>query len=382
MKFVQKNVEKRLELDIDDPFYVFDVENLKSNYRQWIEKIPQVQPFYAVKCNNEESVLRSLAELGSGFDCASINEFKQVLKLKVDPERIIYAHPSKQISHLKFAANKNILKVTFDSLEELVKIKKFHSKAQVVLRIRYDASNSVANLGSKFGCDPDFEAPELIKLCKSLELNLIGLSFHVGSGNRDFEVYKGALATCRRLFDFAELKGIKLNFLDIGGGFMDNEMAVLDDYAKPINDALEEYFSDPSIKIISEPGRYMVESAFTLAVEIVLKKVASNGHVNYYINEGIHQSFMISYLFKDRYTFSIIRRSQIATEENKLTTIWGNSCNSKDKIIDEILMPELNSGDWLIFHNMGHYTISNASTFNGFKIGDVLDYFSNLIALQ
>ena len=154
---------------------------------------------------------------------------------------------------------------------------------------------------------------------------------------------------------------------------MDNEMAVLDDYAKPINEALEDYFSDPSLKIISEPGRYMVESAFTLAVEIVLKKGSSNNHVNYYINEGVHLSFMISYLFKDRYTFSIIRRSQKTSQENKLATIWGNSCNSKDKIIDEILMPELNTGDWLIFHNMGHYTISNASTFNGFKIGEVLD---------
>ena len=88
-----------------------------------------------------------------------------------------------------------------------------------------------------------------------------------------------------------------------------------------------------------------------------------------------------TYLFKDRYTFSIFRGSQKTSQENKLATIWGNSCSSKDKIIDEILMPELNTGDWLIFHNMGH-TISNASIFNGFKIGEVLDYYSNLITLR
>jgi ornithine decarboxylase len=375
LSFIDKKIDKRLALDIDDAFYVLDIEDVRRKYRNWIEKIPQVQPFYAMKCNNDDVVLKTLAEMGAGFDCASKNELERVLNLGVEPERIIYAHTVKQVSHLKFAAEKNVRKVTFDSSGELMKIKKFHPKAEVVLRIRFDANNAIANLGTKFGCDPNLEAPELIKMCKELNMNLIGISFHVGSGNKDFKIYKSALKTVRDLFDFAAVEGMKLSFVDIGGGFMDNEMCNLNCYAESVNAGIEKYFTDSSIKFISEPGRYFVESAFSLAVQVILKKVDKTGHVHYYINEGIHMSFMISHLYKDRYSFSIIRKNpNVNGSEEKLSTIWGNSCDSKDKIIENRKLPDLNIGDWLVFHNMGHYTLSCTSTFNGFKVGEVLDY--------
>lgn len=106
----------------------------------------------------------------------------------------------------------------------------------------------------------------------------------------------------------------------------------------------------------------------------MLKKISLNGQIHYYINEGIHLSFLISYIFKDRYTFSVFRKSPQLNEKKTISTIWGNSCNSADKIVDKMLMSEFNMGDWLIFHNMGHYTLSGASNFNGFRVGAILEY--------
>ena len=76
--------------------------------------MPRVEPFYAVKCNNEPGILQLLASLGTGFDCASKAEIEQVLSLGVDPSRIIYANPCKMRSHIKYASERNVSLMTFD----------------------------------------------------------------------------------------------------------------------------------------------------------------------------------------------------------------------------------------------------------------------------
>ena len=341
-RFIKEKISERANSGNDDAFYILDLEDVKMKYQKWIEKIPRVIPFYAVKCNDDNQVVKTLADLGTGFDCASRKEVAQVLDLGINPEKIIYAHTAKQVSHLKHAADKNVMKVTFDSSAELLKLKEFHPNAEVVCRIRFDASSSMICLGLKFGCDPIVEAPELIKMCRKLDMNLIGISFHVGSGTQDFEIFERALEMVHRLFNVASETGFKLNFVDIGGGFMGNNMSLLDHYATSINLGIEKYFSDTSTTIISEPGRYFVESAFTLVVQIVLKRTSVDGHVHYYINDGIYLSFLISYIYEDNLTFEIIRKSTTKSNaESRLSTIWGSSCNSKDKIIENRIITDL-----------------------------------------
>lgn len=369
VKIVEKKIDESLAAGDDDAFYILDVEDVRMKFRKWVEKIPRVTPFYAVKCNDDEHVVKCLADAGAGFDCASKKELEQILNLGVAPERIIYSHTAKQITHLKFAAEKGVRKVTFDSKAELEKIQEFHPEAEVVLRIRFDAENSIICLGVKFGCDPTVEAPELIKVCKEMKMNLIGISFHVGSGTQDYDIFERALTAVHDLFVTAKYIGFELKFVDIGGGFMGHDVNLLDHYAKPINAAVEKYFDD-SITVISEPGRYFVESAFTLAVQVILKRETKDGLVHYYVNDGIYMSFLISYIYEENLKFEIVRKSPSKTDvKEKLSVIWGSSCNSKDKIIDNRMIPGLEIGDWLVFCNMGAYTTTVSTNFNGFKIG-------------
>lgn len=370
---IEKIIDERKATGVDESFYVLDIDDVRFKYRKWVEKMPRVTPFYAVKCNDDERVLQALVDSGSGFDCASMKELKQMLELGVEPERIIYAHTAKQISHLKYAAENQVMKVTFDSSEELNKIKVFHPRAEVVLRIRFDAENALICLGLKFGCDPINEAPKLIQLCKDLSLNLIGVSFHVGSGTRESEIYERALSSVRQVFDVASDFGFSLNFVDIGGGFMGNDISLLDNYAKFINSGIEKYFSDTSIQIISEPGRYFVESAFTLATQVVLKRTLPDGHIFYYIDEGIFLSFLQKNMYDEKLNFKVIRKSLLESEPREaISTIWGSSCNSMDMILSTQTLPEMEMGDWLVFHDMGAYTITCSTSFNGFNVGEIL----------
>jgi diaminopimelate decarboxylase len=107
---------------VDNPFYVADLSALIEQYRKWGNALPRISPFYAVKCNDDMVILKTLAALGTGFDCANQMEIKRVLSLGISPSRIIYAHPFKQISMLKYARSKNVDLLVFDSLAELHKV--------------------------------------------------------------------------------------------------------------------------------------------------------------------------------------------------------------------------------------------------------------------
>lgn len=121
-------------------------------------------------------VVKLLAALGLGFDCASKSEIQQVLQLGVDPERIIYANPCKQASFIRYAAQQHVAKMTFDNAEELHKIKLLYPNAELVLRILTDDSKSLCQLGLKFGA-PMERVASLLQTAKDLELNVIGVRY-------------------------------------------------------------------------------------------------------------------------------------------------------------------------------------------------------------
>ncbi|CAH1718434.1 unnamed protein product [Chironomus riparius] len=290
-----------------------------------------------------------------------------MLNYKVDPKMIIYANTVKQVSHLKLAAEKGIQKVTFDCAAELEKIKKHHPTAEVVLRIRFDAATSTLSLGEKYGCNPVTEAPKLINLCKDMNMNLIGISFHVGTAATDCTVFEKALDAVGNLFDYAETINMRLKFIDIGGGFIGSDMKLFDKISESINSAIERNFQSNDIEFIAEPGRYFVDTAFSLAAQVILKRQSEDGKMFYFLNESYYMSFLIMLQINMKLEFSTIKLSKTLREATKkLSTIWGCTCSSLDKIIADIEMPEIDIGDWIVFHNMGAYTMSATTNFNGF----------------
>jgi ornithine decarboxylase len=162
-------------------------------------------------------------------------------------------------------------------------------------------------LGLKFGCKPENEASCLLKKAKTMGLTVIGLSFHIGSSNEDYEAYCRAIHRARRLFDEAEEIGFKFTFLDIGGGFPGHNFEAINSFSTYINSSLDEEFPAhefPDLRIISEPGTYFVKSAFTLASQIHSRKISRTldggiEQIMYYLGEGLFSSFLRGVFVRD-----------------------------------------------------------------------------------
>jgi ornithine decarboxylase len=191
----------------------------------------------------------------------------------VDPSKIIYANPCKQASHIRFAASRNVQMMTFDNADELYKVKQINPNAQMVLRILTDDSKSLCKFGVKFGAHAA-HIPHLLRTAQQLGVNLMGVSFHVGSGCFDASAFGDAVRTAASVMEQAKKYGFEMSMLDIGGGFPCNNAPGLTfrEIVSVLRPALDEYIP-AHIRIIAEPGRYYVASSFTLAVNVLARRV-------------------------------------------------------------------------------------------------------------
>lgn len=368
-----------------DAFFVADLGEIVKQYRKWKQHLPDVQPFYAVKCNPSLGMIKTLEALGSNFDCASKGEIELVLGLGVDPSRIIYANPCKQISALKYAREHGVNLMTFDNVSELEKIEMYFPEAKLVMRIAPDDSHSLMRFGTKFGVHPD-DCSDLLEMASEMKLAVIGVSFHVGSGCFNEVAYSSALTLVRKVFDDAKKAGIDLELVDIGGGFSGSDAALFNRFTDTIKTKRAELFG-PNVRFISEPGRYFAAASHTLAVTVISKRVikqednrqhprrTSNNRrqYNYYLADGVYGSFNNIQNDHAKPQTHLVKPS---TRAPTTCTLFGPTCDSIDVIARDIQLPELKMGEWVYFPDMGAYTMAAASTFNGFATPPVY-YFSS-----
>jgi len=368
-----ESVEQLIARFKDDPsleqeaFYIINLRTVVNKYQQWIRALPRVKPFYAIKCNPNPAVVKTLAHLGANFDCASKTEIQQILGSGIAPNRIIYANPTKMVSHISYARSSGVEMMTFDNIHELDKISGCYHDAKLVLRIITDDSQSVCRFSTKFGAPLD-ECRGILSHAKSLNLNVIGISFHVGSGCMSARSFESAIRSAHQVFSWAEDLGYKFSFLDIGGGWPGSDDGIkFDDIALHIRPILDQLFT-PDVEIIAEPGRYFVAESHTLAVNVFAKRSMEGEHGKsflYYINDGVYQSF--NCIFFDHCHPKPIVFEPRGRTETFPSTIFGPTCDSMDCIGKDLELPELEVGEWLYFNSMGAYTTSAASPFNGFK---------------
>jgi ornithine decarboxylase len=159
--------------------------------------------------------------------------------------------------------------MTFDNTDELYKVARAHPGAKLVVRILTDDSKSLCRLGLKYGA-PLVTVPALLATAKELNLNVIGVSFHVGSGCFDSTAYSDAISRARAAFDMGKAAGYDFTLLDIGGGFED---ATFERAAALLKEAIQTHFPvRDRLRIIAEPGRYYVSRAFSLAVNVIARR--------------------------------------------------------------------------------------------------------------
>lgn len=267
--------------------------------------------------------------------------------------------------------------MTFDNSDELYKIKRFFPDAELFLRILTDDSASLCRLSDKFGASLDTTL-DLLTLAKDLELNVTGVSFHVGSGASDPQSFDKAVRDARIVFDQAADVGYNLKTLDVGGGFSGD---LFESMADVLSKALDENFPT-SVRIIGEPGRYYVASAFTLACNIIARRDFQDPatmETNYmlYLNDGVYGNFS-SLIFDHQIASPRILSKRDRSNRSTEYSLWGPSCDGIDRVTETCtLHGVLDVGDWLYFEEMGAYTKCSTTKFNGFTDNHDVLYVSS-----
>lgn len=387
--------------EMEDNFYVVDLGAAHRLWSAWESAMPRVHPHYAVKCNNDPALLRALASLGAGFDCASEAEVEQIISLGVSPDRIVFANPCKRPADIRAAVRHQVMLSTFDTEAELIKLARWAPRSRVLLRIRADDPTARCQLGNKFGAE-EWEWSELFAAARQLGIGVDGVSFHVGSGATNPAAFSYAIEAAKRAFDLGTSYGFDMSLLDIGGGFCGGRFGPdgkvdLGGVPAAVNSALAAYFPETSgVRIIAEPGRFFSEVVATLATLVYGRRQRAksadsnedNVSYDYWVTDGLYGS--MNCLLYDHATISprpLIMSYSAKTENNGNTTmfgatkdecpstVFGPTCDGLDTIVRNCPLPTLHVGDWLTWPRMGAYTLCGASKFNGMNAVDVPTFY-------
>lgn len=365
----------------EDSFFVADLGQIKKAVNYWKSKLPQVLPHYAVKCNNDREVVKLLAAEQVNFDCASKTEIEFVLGLGVSPERIVYANPCKTNSYIRYAKEHQVNLTTVDNVDELYKMKKFHPDCGILIRIVTDDSTAQCRLSTKFGCSVESALNELLPLACKLQLDVKGVAFHVGSGAKDYQSIYTAIRDSRVIFNKAINEyGFSFDTLDIGGGF---EQESFEETSSMVNYSLSEFFPQDyltryGIKLIAEPGRFIVANAFTLAANVIAKRDLTgleDMDAMIYINDGVYGN-LNCILFDHQHPQPLLLTHEDCFVYDADThekgryqySIWGPTCDGLDCVSSKAgFSTPISVDDWLYFPNIGAYTSAASTSFNGFS---------------
>lgn len=355
------------------PCLVLDVDRVEDNYRRLTAALPEASVFYAIKSNPATPVLQRLAALGSCFDCASVNEIDMALAAGATPERISFGNTIKKQTDIAAAYARGIRIYAFDSEMELHKLAASAPGAKVFCRILTSGEGADWPLSRKFGCDADM-AHDLLLQAKALGLQPWGLSFHVGSQQRDPKQWDGAVKTVARLFKKLDKKGVDLDMINLGGGFptaYQKPVPSAAEYGRTIHASLTRHFGNaiPGTVIV-EPGRGLVGDAGIVVSEVVLvaRKHKDDPLRWVFLDIGKYGGLQETVDEAIKYPLATSRDGDGSASSRII--LAGPTCDSTDVMYEKTayeLPDSLTAGDRVIFHSAGAYTTTYAAqSFNGF----------------
>lgn len=355
----------------ETPFVVIDTATIAHAYDEIEENFPYAKIYYAVKANPAVEITELLKNKGSNFDIASIYELDKVMSCGVTAEQISFGNTIKKARDVRYFYEKGVRMFATDSEADLRNIAKAAPGSKVYVRILTESSGSADwPLSRKFGCQTDM-AMDLLVLARDLGLVPYGVSFHVGSQQREIGAWDAAIGKVKIIFErLREEDGIHLQMINMGGGFPANYLNrtnTLQAYAEEITRFLKEDFGDDLPEIILEPGRSLIANAGILVSEVVLVSRKSRTAVERWVFTDVGKFSGLIETMDESIKFPIWTEKQGELED---VVIAGPTCDSADIMYENYkygLPLNLASEDRLYWLSTGAYTTSySAVEFNGF----------------
>jgi diaminopimelate decarboxylase len=362
---------KKLALKYGTPLYIYSYNTLLRHFRAYTDAFndyPHVICF-AVKSNSNTAILRLFAKIGGGADIVSGGELYIALKAGITPKKIVYAGVGKTEDEIRFALRSKILMFNVESEDELREIDrvagKMKSKAPIALRINPDIDPethpyiATGLRKHKFGISIE-EALEHYKLASRLKnINVIGIHKHIGSQITKVSPFVDALKRILLLIDKLSVQGVKIKYLDVGGGlgipYRDEEPPV----PKELASNLIPLLVGRKLTLIVEPGRSIAGNAGILVTKTLYLKKSEEKEfiiVDAGMNDLIRPSFYGAY----HHLLPVIRKKRGMV----LCDVVGPICESSDFLARERELKRVKQGEYLAVMGAGAYAFSMSSNYN------------------
>jgi diaminopimelate decarboxylase len=324
---------------------------------------------YSVKANSNIAILRLFASLGGGVDIVSGGELYRARKAGIAPERIVYSGVGKTVEEIDFALREKILMFNIESTQELEQInrraEKMNTLAPVALRVNPDIDPkthpyiSTGMKENKFGISID-RAPGAYERAKSLKnIEILGLDCHIGSQLTDVAPFVDALDRLRSLIEGLIQAGVRIRYLDLGGG-----LGIVYDQEAPPHPheyarAILRQLGNLDCTLIFEPGRVIVGNAGLLVTKVLYTKRTQAK--NFVIVDGAMNDLVRPSLYGSYHFVQEVSRSR---KETEIVDVVGPICESGDFLARDRGMPMPAQGDYLAVMSAGAYGFSMSSNYN------------------
>ena len=352
------------------PFYCYSLAQLKSNYFTFRNAFKSVEPLicFSIKSNANLSILKELRRIGAGADVVSLGELLKASKSGISAKKIVFSGIGKTEEEIKFAIKKRVLLINVESESELNLInkisKKLKRKVSIGIRLNPNITGktnkkiSTGGKNEKFGLSYN----DFIALCEKIKkmknLNLQGISVHIGSQITNVMPFKKMLSVVNKVINKTK---INFRFIDLGGGmgipYSKKEKEInLKEYAKLI----QKFMKNKTSKIIFEPGRFIIGNAAILITKIIYIKKSNKK--NFIILDAGMNNLMRPALYGAHHQIIPFKKTKKTFRGN--LEFVGPVCESSDKFSNEKIFTKIKEGDCVGLTNVGAYGMSLSSNYN------------------
>ena len=354
------------------PAYIYSHKTFTDHLAKLQKAFRPAKPLlcYSVKANSNLAVLRALVQKGAGLDIVSGGELFRARKVKCPGKKIVYAGVGKTAPEIRDAIKARILLFNVESIPELEQInaiaKKMRKKVNVSLRINPNVDPhtheyiTTGKAETKFGIDFD-KAREIFKDAKRFTNALVcGLHVHIGSQIESGDPFVEAFKKIVEFIDEIEATGIKIKFLNLGGGlgaiYVDENPQTAEEFARKILPI----FQKRKCQLIFEPGRFIAANSGILATQVIYVKetdVKKFSIVDAGMNDFIRPAFYGAF----HHIWPVVKN------ENAKPWVYdvvGPICESGDFFAKDRELGEMKTGDHLAIMTTGAYGFTMASNYN------------------
>jgi len=360
----------RLAKKFKTPFYCYSLSQLKNNFYDFSSAFQKVKPHicFSVKSNSNLTLLRELKNMGSGADVVSVGELLKARKAGINAKKIVFSGVGKTEDEIKVAIKKGVLLINIESESEANLINKItkngSKKVAVGIRLNPNVAGKTHKKISTGGKDEKFGLSEndCIKLCKKImkmkNLKLEGLSVHIGSQITNIRPFRKVLTVINKIINKAS---INFKFIDLGGGmgisYSKKEKKLnLKLYAQLV----EEFTKNKNVKIIFEPGRFIIGNTAILITKVIYIK--KNNNKNFIILDAGMNDLMRPALYNAKHQIVPLQKNKKKFKGS--IEFVGPVCESSDRFLKVNTFSKIKEGDYVAITDVGAYGTSLSSNYN------------------